>query len=124
MAGEEKKRGGCLVAFLIFTAISNVLSVALYLFQGDMILQVMQQAMPLIQKWYITASIIIAILAIAFVVTIWFWRKIGVYGIAAITVAGYMMSVKIGVSVVQALSSFITLIILILLVRPIWKYMK
>lgn len=124
MEGEEKKRGGCLSVFLILTVIVNALSAVGYLLKGDLILQILSQSAPYVQRWYITASVIISVLYLGSAVGIWFWRKSGVYGAAALTVITYMISIKIGTSVLSALLGFVTLIILILLVRPIWKYMK
>jgi hypothetical protein len=116
---EERKRGGCLTAFLILMAIANPLTGLYYLFAGSAV----QQALPTILSWVIPVLGLLALANFAFALGMWNWKRWGVYGFVASTAIVFLLN-AITISVLAALLGLIGVAILILLVRPIWSEME
>ena len=78
---EEKKRGGCLTAWLIFMLTANSLLALYYLVYLSGV------GLPLLDvpQWAIYILTVGTILNVVFAVAIVRWKKWGLYGFAAIT---------------------------------------
>ena len=112
----EKKRGGCITAFLIFMFVINPLLAIYYLFAGDMV----RDAFPNIPGWAIPALIVFCLINLGLAIAIWKWKRIGIYGlwVSAVLVVG--INLTIGLSAVQSFMGLLGPLIITLLVRPKW----
>ncbi len=118
----ERKRGGCLTAFLITTLVVSPLYVIVALLPMS---AEAQQSLPNWPQWaiYMLGLVGLALFVCAF--AIWKWKRWGVYGFAAATVVFLASSVLQGkLSIVAALFGLgIVMAILVSLVRPVWQKM-
>lgn len=121
---EDKKRGGCLTAFLIVFMVLMGISAVTGLFAGD---NVLMKGAP---TWAITAAAVFRIVVVAGCIGTLIWKKWGVYlfavGYTALTVVN-IFTVSGGLKVVSLIGSVIGLAvvlgILAFLIKPVWKHM-
>ena len=114
---EEKKRGGCITAFLIFMFIVNPLTSIYYIAAGDTV----KQAMPNMPDWAIPVLAVFGLINVGFAIAVWNWKKIGIYGFWASAIVILGINLSIGISPVQSLIGLLGPIIITLLVRPKWN---
>lgn len=108
----ERKRSGCLVAYLAVIAIVNVLGMGLFAILG------LQS-----QDWIALLGVVLTLVNIVFIIGIWQWKKWGVYGLGislGLGALAALISMQFS-SVVPPLSS---LAVLVYLVRPVWHLME
>lgn len=115
----ERKRGGCLTAFLVLMLIANPLTGLYYLFAGSTV----RQALPSMPGWVIPVLALFALANFVFALGMWNWKKWGVYGFAASSLLIFVVNV-IAIGFVPALLGLVGLVILAFLVRPVWNQMK
>jgi hypothetical protein len=111
---ETKTRGGCLTFWLAYAAYVAIL---LIWFLPQLILHVPEFKNVLIG---------IIVFQIIFIIGIWFWKKWGVWGYAAITliypVTNFLNNKSILQAFISLISSLSTILILYLLVKPKWQF--
>ena len=112
----EKKRGGCITAFLILMFIANPLMSIYYLMAGDTV----KQALPSIPDWAIPVLAIFGLINLGLAIAVWNWKKIGIYGFWATAIIILVINLSIGFSPIQSLLGLLGPIIITLLVRPKW----
>lgn len=115
----ERKRGGCLTAFLVLMLILNPLTGLYYLFAGSTV----RQSLPSMPGWVIPVLGLFALANFVFALGTWNWKKWGVYGFAASSLVIFVVNV-IAIGFVPALLGLVGLVILAFLVRPVWNQME
>lgn len=120
MSEKERKKGGCLTAFLIFMLIANALGALGYFIGGGAI----RQLTPNIPGWAIITSGTLSLLNIIFALGIWKFKKWGFYGFGAVSVIAFVVNIISGTPVYSALIGLVGIVILYFLVRPIWSQME
>ncbi|RPI94448.1 MAG: hypothetical protein EHM40_06515 [Chloroflexi bacterium] len=114
----ERKRGGCLTAFLIAMLIINPLVGLYYLFAGS----TLRETLPSLPEWRISVLTILALANFAFAIGIWNWKRWGVFGFAGSALVAFLIN-AIQFGFVGALSGLIGVVLLAVLVVPIWNQM-
>jgi hypothetical protein len=120
-AARPASRGGCLTAFLLFALIANTLTSIAYvwsLIQGTMFGQ------PLPPQWAVVLLCIGGAINIASCAAVWKWRRWGVYSFFGTTAVAFGVNVALGVPVVSLALGLLGAVILAVLIRPIWRYMR
>jgi hypothetical protein len=114
----ERKRGGCLTAFLILAAIANPLVGLYYLAQGS----TLSQMLPDIPPWIFPVLGILSLANLGFVIAIWQWKKWGAYGFFATAAIVFVMNaLTIGAG---AFSVLLGVALLGFLLRSVWDEME
>ncbi|MGI9548151.1 MAG: hypothetical protein ACR2MM_12985 [Flavobacteriaceae bacterium] len=112
----EKKRGGCITAFLIFMFVINPLLTIYYLVAGDMV----REAMPNIPDWAMPVLAVFGLINLGLAIAIWKWKRIGVYGLWVSAVLVLIINLTIGLTPIQSFMGLLGPLIITLLVRPKW----
>ncbi len=118
MTTMERKRGGCLTAFLILMMIANPLTALSYLFAGSTI----SESLPDLPAWVIPVLGLLALANFVFAIAIWNWKKWGVYGFAGSTAVALLVNL-ISIGILGSLFGLIGIAILTFLLRPVWNQM-
>lgn len=113
---NEKKRGGCLTAFIVVMLVANI-GMSLYYVVTT---SGFSETSLIVPAWTIPTLVFIGLLNIGFAIAIWNWNKIGVYGFWVNAVAAAAINISLGLTIFQAVFGFLGPIILTLLVRPKW----
>ncbi len=117
---DQVERGGCLTTYLVFMCIVNTLTSISYIFSGDMI----KDKLNISSGWILPLLSIFCISNIIFAIGIWKWKRWGVYGIGITSFIAFFINISIGISIFSSLLGLVGLIIIIVLVKPLWKYMN
>ncbi len=120
-AGRPESRGGCLTAFLLFALVANAFTTLVYvksLIQGTMFGQ------PLPPQWAIVLLCIGGVINVASCVAVWKWRRWGAYTFFGTATVAFGVNLAIGVPVASLAMGLLGVVILALLIRPIWRYMR
>ena len=104
----EKKRHGCLLAWLILAIVGNAAIAVMYLFMGDMI----KQGLPNAPDWVLPVLIVFSIFNLVCAIALFKWKKWGFWGFVGSTIAALMINMYIGVSVQQSLMGLLGIVIL------------
>lgn len=112
----EKKRGGCITAFLIFMFIINPLISIYYLLAGDMV----RDAYPAMPDWALPVLALFGLINLGLAIAIWKWKRIGIYGLWVSAAVVVVINLTIGLTPVQSFMGLIGPLIITLLVRPKW----
>lgn len=115
----QRRRGGCLTAFLILMLIANPLTALYYLVAGSTI----HEYLPNLPLWTIPCLGLAALANFAFAIALWRWKKWGMYGFAVTTAAGFVINL-LYMGTLTAVLGIIGVVILILLLRPVWNQME
>ena len=118
---RPESRGGCLTAFLLFGLIANGVTSIIYvksLLEGSMFGQ------PLPPQWALVMLSVGAALNVASCVAVWKWRRWGVYAFFGMAAVALGVNIAIGVPTLSLAMGFLGPVILALLIRPIWRYMR
>lgn len=114
----ERKRGGCLTAFLILALVVNPLLGLYYLVQGATI----SQMLPNVPTWIIPVLGVLSLVNFGFIIAIWRWKKWGVYGFVGLTAIVLVINLlTIGITAIPA--GVLSLAVLGFLLRPVWDDM-
>lgn len=119
MTQPERKRGGCLTAFLVVMLIGNPLTAIYYLVAGGRVVD----ALPGMPAWIIPVFIVVSVANTVFAVGVWLWKRWGVFGIGVSYIVVLIINVGIGLPF-NALLGLVGIAILIFLVRPVWGQME
>lgn len=112
----EKKRGGCITAFLIFMFIINPLVSIYYIVAGDTV----KQVMPGMPDWAIPVLTVFGLINLGLAIAIWNWKRIGIYGLWASAIIVLGINLAIEISPIQSFLGLLGPLIITLLVRPKW----
>ena len=115
----ERKRGGCLTAWLILMMVFNPLVTIYYLVSGSAI----QNSMPAYPSWGIPVMIVLTLVNLACAIALWGWRKWGLYGLIASSLVAFLINV-FTLGFAASVSGLVGIVIMIALVRPVWKQME
>ena len=131
---EEKKRGGCLTAFLIvfliFQGIGIVGSIVnLFTADSEFMMQYYEMAQVAPPSTAISAiGIIIAIFMFVGLILVFQWKKMGVYLFTGGYIVQVITSIIMSPNVMTIVSSIVGLLIVqgifLLLIKNVFKYMK
>lgn len=127
MSQQERKRGGCLTAFLIMTLIMVPLAGLYYLLEAFGVRLAtfgVRQAIPSMPGWSIPVLGLLSIPIFLFSLAIWKWKKWGIYGFCASASLAFVINLSIGVPIAGALLGLVSIVILVLLVSRVWSYME
>jgi hypothetical protein len=119
VGSTERKRGGCLTAFLILMLIANPLTGLYYLLAGSTV----RESLPTLPEWAIPTLGVLALANFAFAIGIWQWKKWGVYGFAGTSLVALVVN-AISIGIPAALFGLVGLGLLAYLVRPHWNQME
>jgi hypothetical protein len=112
----ERRRHGCLTAWLIFMLVANsLLAVALVLtgvLSNTLNEAAAQQGTPVLPGWAIFVSIGILLFNIVCAIALLNWKKWGFYGFLGSTVASFVINLALGVPIAQSIGGFIGVAIL------------
>ena len=118
---RPESRGGCLTAFLVFALIANAFVSVFYvnsLIQGTM------NGQPLPPQWAIVLLTIGGAVNVASSIAVWKWKRWGVYSFFAMATVALGVNLAIGVPAFSLVMGLLGPVILALLIRPIWRYMR
>jgi hypothetical protein len=118
---RPESRGGCLTAFLLFGLIANTFVSIFYiksLIQGTM------SGMPLPPQWALVVLCIGGAVNVASCLAVWKWRRWGVYAFFGTAAVACGVNIAIGVPAFSVALGFLGAVILALLIRPIWRFMR
>ncbi len=117
----EKKRGGCLTAWLIFMLIANSLTALYYL-----VSLAIGEGLPGIPQWAKYILAVGCILNIVFAVAILRWKRWGVYGFGFVSIVAFIFNLATGLPIFNPIAALglVGIIVLVILVRPVWEYIK
>ena len=101
---SEKKRHGCLTAWLILMMIMNPLVILLYLAGIS--------TYSYLPGWYIPVMVVMAIINVIGAVLLFKWKKIGFWLFCATTVIGFFINMAAGLGFLPSLQGLIGLPIL------------
>jgi len=105
---EQKKRHGCLTAWLGLMLILNSGTVLLYVLGSAAI----RQYYPSAPDWAFLALILLGVLNIVFTVALFRWKKWGFWGAVATSALTMVVNLVMGLNMVQAMQGLIGLAIL------------
>ena len=105
----NKKRHGCVTAWLILMIISNSLSAILYLFAGDMISLTFPGGLSNLMLIFLT---ILTIGNVVCSVLLFKWMKLGFWGFVVTSIGAIIININIGLGIVQSLVGLLGLVIL------------
>ncbi len=105
---DEKQRHGCLTAWLVLMVVANSLMAALYLFRGVIIKENYSSA----PAWAPRALALVGIANVVFSVALLRWKKWGFFGFVVASGVAFVVNLKVGLSVVQAVSGLAGIAIL------------
>jgi hypothetical protein len=115
----ERKRGGCLTAFLILMLVANPLTAGYYVLAGETV----RQSLPNLPGWAIPVLAVAAVLNFVFAVGVWMWKRWGVYGLFVSAALVFVLNTFI-VGILPALVGIIGPVILFFLIRPVWSQLE
>lgn len=118
----EKKRGGCLTAYLILMLIANPLIGLYYLLAGSTV----RQSHPTLPEWAIPVLGLLSFANFAFAIGVWKWKRWGVYGFVGSALVAFLFNVMSG-EILVVLGGLVGVVILAFvlafLIRPVWHQM-
>jgi hypothetical protein len=114
----ERKRGGCLVAFLIVASVANAMVGVSYLAQGAEL----SRLLPDMPAWIFPLLGVLSLANLGFIIAIWQWKKWGAYGFFATAAIVFVINVlTIGAG---AFTGLLGVVLLGFLLRPVWDEME
>lgn len=115
----DRRRGGCLTAFLVAMLVLNPLTSLYYIFAGEAHLR----AVPTFPAWAVPLFAVGGALNVLFAVAVWRWQRWGVYGFVVTALLTFAINVAY-VGILPGLLGILGPIILWLLIRPHWAQMS
>jgi len=116
----ERRRGGCLTAFLVVMMIVNPLTALVYFLGASFI----KRGLPDAPAWSMPVLGAFCILNTACAVALWKWKKWGLYGFVFSAVVALIVNIVIGLPLAQVVAGPIGVVVLYVLVRPSWTQME
>jgi hypothetical protein len=116
----NKKNEGCLSGYHIATVFINFLTTFLYLF-GSLALISDIPALPVIVLYLLGA---LSLAEMGFAISIWQWKKWGVYGLFISSLIVLTLNIFLGVALPIIFTGVLVLVVLVLLVFPLWHHFK
>jgi hypothetical protein len=103
----DRKRHGCVTAWLVFMLIANSIISLIYLFtlvRTDQVLKISASSL--------TALIIVGLLNVAFAIMVLLWKKVGFYGFAITSAVAFIINISLGISLIKCTVGLIGFLIL------------
>jgi hypothetical protein len=100
--GSNKKRHGCLAAWLIFMIILNSIFSLVYVFGSALI----RESYPTAPGWVFGVLTLSCIFNLACSIALYKWKKWGFWGFAVTTIIGFWLNEMLGVGIVQKILGF------------------
>lgn len=116
---EQIEKGGCLRLYLIVAMILNAVNAAFTFIYHQRLAE--QTKIPEWQVYLIGALSVVSVISCF---AVWKLRKIGVHGFIIVGLAVFALNLHHGLNPGIAIFGLIGPVIMVLLVKPIWKYMK
>lgn len=113
----NKKRGGCLTAFVVLMLIANPITALVYVAGADMV----KRGLPHAPDWAFPVLALLGVVNTVSAVGIWLWKKWGVYGVVGTAAVALVVNLIVGVPPMNAFFGLAGPGILIFLVRPLWR---
>lgn len=117
-SGTEKKRGFWLSAFLILMFIANPLTAFLYFSNPEAIVNTLPNATVGLIYFLGTMTLVNIVLAIS----IWKWKKWGVYGFFVIVAIAFVTNIHMGVGILGALTGLLGGVIIYITTKNRWQH--
>lgn len=105
----EKRRHGCVTAWLLLMILANSLLSLVYLFAGDTVVQDLPVAVPLAKIYSLGILGVVNVVSATMLFT---WKKIGFFGFIVSGIAGIMVNISIGLGVFQSVFGLIGIAVL------------
>jgi hypothetical protein len=119
---DQAERGFLLTTFLILVIFVNSISVMFFLFKPEIAYDYLKiEPNP---SWENTIRAIAMLGNVFCAVEIWKWKKIGYYGIIAITIFSFFLNMLSGTFFIKSLTGFFLIVVFWLLIRKEWFYYK
>lgn len=106
---HEKKRHGCVTAWLVLMIISNALVALVYLFAGGTVSRSLSHG---ISSGVLILLALVGVADIVFAIMLLQWKKAGFWGFVVTSIIALCINVSIGVGVVQSFIGLVGLAIL------------
>jgi hypothetical protein len=116
---EQIEKGGCLRLYLIVAMILNGVNAAFIFLYHQRLAE--QTKIP---EWQVYLIGALSILSVISCFAVWKLRKVGVHGFIIVGLAVFALNLHHGLNPGIAIFGLIGPVIMVLLVKPIWKYMK
>lgn len=101
---SQKKRHGCLTAWLILLMIANPVSALIYILGGN--------SYSYLPGWYVPLVIILSLLNLTSAIALFKWKKWGFWTISAVTVIMFFINLSIGLGFASSVSGLVGIAIL------------
>ena len=111
---EQKKRHGCVTAWLILIIVLNSLSSLLYIFAGEFISDNIPGG---ISDNMLAILAILGFLNVVFAVLLFLWKKIGFWGFVITSLAALAINLNIGLGITQSLLGLLGVFILFVVLQ-------
>jgi hypothetical protein len=116
---EQIEKGGCLRLYLFVAIVMNLLTGLFYFIFHDKI----QAGPPKLPDWTIYLVGALSLLNAIFCFAVWKLKKFGVHGFIIVGLVGFALNLKLGLNVGMAIAGLLGPVIMVILVRPIWRHM-
>lgn len=116
---QLKKRGGCLTAWLVFLILANLLIALLHLVS----VAIARRPIPELPAWVMPLSVLAALANCVFAIGIWKWKRWGLYGFIGLSLIGFAVNLMT-TGFALAVPGLVGLVILVVLVRPVWRHLE
>jgi hypothetical protein len=110
---EEKKRHGCLTAWLVLIIIFDLIFVALYFFFSEFLVQ----SRPSLPLWSMPAMVILVLFDLACVIALFRWKRWGFWGMCCVTNLAAAVNIALGMRIDIILEGFIGIIVVFILLQ-------
>ena len=105
---QEKKRHGCLTAYLVLAIIANSATALLYLFGAEAI----KRSTPNIPDWAFPVLIVLVLFNLACAIALLRWKKWGFWGLVASAVVTVGVNLKIDLGLSSAIVGLLGVLLL------------
>lgn len=110
---EQKRRHGCVTAWLLLMIFSNSLVTLAYLFAQGAI----AKTLPSGDKWAVPTVTLIGILNIVLIIALLRWKKLGFFGLVCTAIATFLIDITIGVNAGYAIFGLAGVVLLFVLLQ-------
>ena len=123
----ERKRGGCLTAWLAFVMLANLFVVLHHLYYLSAGWRALP-GLPGLPAWVVPVETLLAVVACVCIIGIWKWKRWGFYGFIGLYLIGFavnLFAVNLKITgFALAVPGLVGLVILVVLVRPVWRHLE
>ena len=113
----HRKRGGCLTAFLVLAMIANPIVALVYVAGQEFV----KRGLPSAPDWEFPVLAVLATANFVCAIGMWNWKKWGVVGSLSLSALAFVINVIIGVPAQSTIMGLSGPLIVVFLVKPLWR---